>query len=435
MKHAFVSRSIAFGGSLLAIACEERIVQPAILALQQPGTGGECTTGAPPATFTVPPAQCEGRCCPKAPGCYPFSNPSPYSGAECLAQRDNTTETRWQLRQTLSVSIKPAGLVAPGIPGVLARRSELKSDQCGAPQGIGGFMQLTDFDTVAGVSRTGFAKFAPDLTSALAGKLCFVEQDVYQTDHALPRLYDPPPGWPNGLPAPMPMPWKVVPVSAAKLDKDFTLPADRTALLARFAAGGDLFGKASGVFYFDKEKGTMHGYSPVTYIVNYDSPSQYVVIPIREAELTQRFNDPAHPNCAGSLLGDNPDLPDDCVGDGTKLAWGCPKGNCAATELASTKIHGYFLIAELEQVFTLGQTLCSLFATGMYPNWTIPSSDQSCRRDPKWDPTDPVHGIPTGDWCATKNEAAQGDCHDALESLSYATFQAFPIQDGTCPPI
>jgi hypothetical protein len=431
MKHQFVIGACA---SLLAMACEERIIQPVIITLKQPRTDGGCTTGAPSAAPTVPPSKCEGRCCPTFPACYPSGNPSLYSGAECLAARDNTNESRWQLRQTMSVSLKPVGLAASAVASLLVHRSELTSEKCGAPLGTGGFMQLTDFDTAAGISRTGFAKYDPSLTSAVAAKLCFVQEDLFESPgYALRELYAPPAGWPNGLPSPMPMPWKVVPVTAAKLDSDFTLPGDRPRLLALLAEGGDLFGKFNGVFYFDKAKGTMHGYSPVTYIVNYDSPTQHVVIPIREAELTQRFNDPAHPNCVGSLLGDISAA--DCVGDGTNLAWGCPAGNCASGELAPTKIHGYFLIAELEQIFTAGQTLCNLFASGMYPNWTIPASDLSCRRDSKWNPLDPVRGIPTGDWCATTNEAAQGDCHDALESLSYATFQAFPIQDGTCSPL
>jgi hypothetical protein len=417
----------------MLVACEERIVQPMIVALKHPGTGGDCTTGVAPPTLTVPPPECAGHCCPTAKECYPFDNPSMYSGAECLAMRDNTDQSHWQLRQTLSVSVKPPGLALAAVASNLVHRSEFETAACGAPLGTGGFMQLTDFDKVAGISRTGFARYERSSTSAFAGGLCFVEELSYQSDGlGLPALYEPPPGWPKGLPAPMPMPWKVVPVSAAKLDRDFTLPADRTTLLARFAEGGDLFGKASGVFYFDESKGTMHGYSPVTYIVNYDSPTQHIVIPIREAELTQRFNDPEHPNCVGSFLGDNTALAADCSGDGTNRAWGCPQGNCAPGELAPTKIHGYFLIAELEQVPTAGQTLCKFFASDLFADWKFPDDNSKCRADPRWDPLDSVHGLPKGDWCATTNDEGNDGCHDALESVSYATFQAFPIREGTC---
>jgi len=76
-----------------------------------------------------------------------------------------------------------------------------------------------------------------------------------------------------------------------------------------------------------------------------------------------------------------------------------------------------------------------LFAgQGAYPNWTIPPDDQRCSRDPKWNALDPVHGLPPGDWCATTNEPATPDCHDAWQSVSFATFQAFPVADGVCTP-
>jgi hypothetical protein len=178
----------------------------------------------------------------------------------------------------------------------------------------------------------------------------------------------------------------------------------------------------------------MHGYSPITYIVNYDAADKYIIIPIRESELTQWMNDPAHPNCAGSLLGDNAALPADCSGDATNRLWGCPAGNCAADELAPTKVTGYFLIAELEQVTSLNQTLCSLFPGAPYKDWPI-VDNMTCRSNPAWNPRDPVKGLPAGDWCAATNQPAQGDCHDAWQSVSYSTFQAFPVNDGTCGPL
>jgi hypothetical protein len=413
------------------LSCEERIFQPVVVSLQEEDAGHEPNGAA--SCRTVPPPICEGRCCPTAAECYPFANPSPYSGAECLAQRDNTEQDRWQFRQTLSVSQKPAGLVAPGIPAVLARRSELPSSACGAPTGTSGFIQLIDFDRDLDTSRVGFAKFETDLLTAASSGLCFVEETSYTNPtYALPELYVPD-GWPAGLPPPMPMPWNVVSVTAARVPQDFDLARDRAEILARFAPGGALDGKANGIFYLDETTGYMHGYSPVTYIVNYDTASQYIVVPIRESEIKQWLNDPKHPNCAGVLLGDNPALPDSCVGDGTNRAWGCPEGTCAPDEFASTRVDGYFLLAELEQVFTLGQTLCSLFAgSGGYPDWTIPADARNCRGDPKWNPREPVTGLPRGDWCSTTNGPADDGCHDALQSISYATFQAFPIRDGSC---
>jgi hypothetical protein len=230
----------------------------------------------------------------------------------------------------------------------------------------------------------------------------------------------------------------VSPVTATQLDQDFTLPADRATLLARLDVGGDLNGKGNGVFFYDKTRGYMHGFSPVTYIVNYDNATQYAVVPIREAEITQWFNDPLHPNCSGSFLGANPALPATCIGDTTNRAWGCPEGNCAPTELAPTKIAGYFLLAELEQVSTVGQTFCNLFDSGVYPGWTITANaanDLTCRSDSHFNPLDSVNGLPRGDWCATTNQPGSDTCHDALQSVSYATFQAFPINDGVCPAI
>ena len=416
--------------------CEEKIYPTPIVSLLTQGAAGAapCASAGAPVTRTVPPPVCQGRCCPKDPGCYALGNPSMHSGAECLAMRDNTNQPRWQLRQTFSVSTKPPGLAAPPIPDFLAHRSELPSATCSASMGLGGFIQLVDFDTVGRVSRTGFAKFAATEADAVTTGLCFVEDDAYTTDHALPAVYAPPAGWPPGLPPPMAMPWKVVPSTAVQIDQDFTLPDDRKTLLARLTVGGDLYGKGSGVFYFDKTQGYMHGYSPVTYIVNYDSATSYVVVPIREAEMTQWLNDPAYPNCSGVFLGDNSAVPDTCVGDATNRLWGCPPGNCAAGESTPTKVQGYFLIAELEQLTSLGQTLCSLFAAGMYQSWAMPDK-MSCRSNPNWNALDPVSGLPAGDWCATTNDRATATCHDAWQSISFSTFQAFPIKDGTCAPL
>src|SRR6185295_17591687 len=57
----------------------------------------------------------------------------------------------------------PRGARQHDVARLLAHRSELKSEACRAPQGTGSFMQLTDFDTMAGISRTGFARYEPDL--------------------------------------------------------------------------------------------------------------------------------------------------------------------------------------------------------------------------------------------------------------------------------
>ncbi len=431
MKSWLVLSAITGTVAMLA-ACEEKIYPPPIVSLlpQASATGAPCTSAS--VARTVPPPRCEGKCCPTAQECYgPFGNPGMHSGAECLAKRENTNQQRWQFRQTFSISTAPAGLVAAPFPDVLAHRAELLSANCGAPMGTSGFMQLIDFDTAARVSRTGFARFVLNESDAVASQLCMVADDAYTTDHALPALYQPT-NWPPGLPPPMAMPWKVAPSIAVQLDSDFTLPDQRQALLGRLATGGDLAGNG-GIFYFDRTRGYMHAFSPLTYIVNYDNATSLVIVPIREAEMTQWLNDPAYPNCAGSFLGDGPAGQDTCVGGGTNRIWGCPAGNCLPDELAPTKIQGYFLIAEVEQVFSaIGQTLCVLF--GRYPDWPTPDN-KTCRSNPSWNAMDPVKGLPAWDWCAATNQPASGDCHDALQSVSFSTFQAFPIRDGTCAPL
>jgi hypothetical protein len=431
-KYVSVVIGIAFGALL---ACEERVVQPVVVALNPSGMATAPATSGSACGPTVTP-KCEGQCCPTAAACYPFGNPSPYSAAECLAERDNTDQPHWQFRQTMSVSTGPPGLAAAAIAALLVHSSELKSADCAASQGTGGFIQLIDLDRAAKRSRTGFASYANDLAATIAGGgLCFAEEPSYiDPMYALPSLYAPTADWPKGLPAPMPMPWRVGPTTAVRVDQDFVVALDRTAILARFDVGGDLYGNAGGIFYMNDATGVMHGFSPLTYIVTYTTGTVYSIVPIREAEITQRLNDPRHPNCSGMLLGASTDLPNSCVGDSTNRAWGCLAGTCSATERAPTRIDGYFLLAELEQVSALGQTLCVLFASESgYPGWTIPQNDLRCRANPNWNPMDPVKGLPRGDWCAAGNRAADDGCHDAWKSTSFSTFQAFPIRDGTCP--
>src|SRR5204863_499776 len=80
---------------------------------------------------------------------------------------------------------------------------------------------------------------------------------------------------------------------------------------------------------------------------------------------------------------------------------------------------GYVLIAELEQVYAaeFENTLCVVFS-GNDPATSKPNVDEegfyssatgSCRST-KWNPSDPVNGLPTGDWCAATNSAATAGC-------------------------
>jgi hypothetical protein len=410
------------------VACDSSL-QPEPVVQQGPARSAiACDGGKAP---LVP--KCEGKCCPKAAECYPKGNPSAYSGAECLAMQDNTGLGRRQYRQTMSISTAPPGFAAAQIGDILVKASGLKSEACGTPDAVSGFIQLIDFDHVNGTSRTGFAKFAPELGVAATEGLCFVEGVYDDPDRHLPA-FPTPAGWPPGLPPPMPLPWNMKVVTSLRVAEDFDLASSRTQILARFAEGGDLFGKFNGVFYFDEAAGYMHGFSPLVYILNYLDAKNYNAIPLREAEIKQRFNDPEHPNCAGSFLGDNPLLTANCLGSATNRLWGCPKGTCSKEEIAPTSVRGYFLLTELEQIYQLllDQTLCNAIPGGPYPGWT---TVKTCRSDPQWNPADPERGLPPGDWCAATNSKADAKCHDAWQSVSYSTFQAFKIQDGVCPAL
>ena len=439
-------------GALAAGSCDDVIEQPKIVQLKhdengQTGDGGH----------VVPPPLCGNEsCCPKpaeAPECYPGGlNPSEHSGAECFAQRDNTGEQHRQLRQTQSISTRPPGNAESTVAGILLARSGLHS-AC-TPGGVAGFIQLMDFDDQGDtkpendVAMTGFAAFVQEQSDAVAQGLCFVEDDYVDNDWALAALYVPT-DWPPGLPPPQPLPWKVKPVHAARYMEPFDLKKDRETILARLAPDGDL-GSAGydGIFYSDEARGYSHGYAPLGYIVTQESiavtttkPTAYNAIPIREAEITTQLNDPEHPNCAG-VFGAN-ELPTNCATSTGSPAWSCAPGNCAKDVLGPTKVEGYFLTVEAEQVHVglLRQTLCySLPGADGYPGWPITADGAgqlACRNNTaKWDPTDPVNGIPPGDWCARTNSEATSDCHDAWKSVSYSTFQAFPIQVGkTCPAL
>lgn len=439
-------------GVLATGACNDNIEQPKIVQLKHDETGPVGDGG-----HVVPEPMCSNEsCCPKAaeaPECYPGGkNPSDYSGAECLAQRDNTGAQHRQLRQTQSISVSPPGNADQTVAGILLARSGLHS-AC-TPGGVGGFIQLMDFDNLGNdkpeddVAMTGFAAFVQEQSDALAQGLCFVEDTYNDTAWTLPEVYAPT-DWPKGLPPPQVMPWSVKPVRAARYVKDFDLKTERDTILARLAPDGDLtLAGFTGVFYSDETRGYSHGYAPLGYIVTQDSisitptkPTTYNAIPIREAEITTLLNDPQHPNCVG-VFG-NQELPTNCATSTATPAWYCgPKGNCGEGATGPTKVEGYFLTVEAEQVHVglLKQTLCySLPGKDGYPGWPIAADgagELACRNNSNWDPRDPVKRIPPGDWCARTNSEANGDCHDAWKSVSYSTFQAFPIQVGkTCPAL
>lgn len=423
--------------SCLLVACDDKITEPR-LALPTIEAGADGDAAAPP--HVVPPAECVGACCPTDPACY--GTPAGYSGAECLAQFDNTSETRWQLRQTWSQSELPAGNAAIAVSTVLGLRSELPWPECNQDnEGVlgGMFMQLVDFDLATNIGRVGFAKAIPTdatgLSSALTNGLCMIEgpyQDA--TVPALPVNLTKGATWPAGLPDPMLLPWTAAPARAVGLTQDFDFAAERTTILAKFAPGGEYAAAGyTGIFYLDRAKGYLHGYAPLAFVAIYDSGGVNI-LPIREGEITAQINDPEHPNCVGIYRGDALDPTAGCTSSPTNPEWGCPGNECAVGK-APNVTKGYFLITELEQVFnsTLNQTICASDSVAVDAYGSDPAPTQRCRDWTKWDPANPATGLPMGDWCAETNSVATPECHNAFRSISYAAFQGFKIQANTCP--
>jgi len=73
----------------------------------------------------------------------------------------------------------------------------------------------------------------------------------------------------------------------------------------------------------------------------------------------------------------------------------------------------------------------------MNDGWAT-DTEKRCRKaknadgSAKWNPSDPVNGIPHGDWCAKTNSAATADCHDAYQRKSFHAFQAYTVKSDHC---
>lgn len=428
--------------SLIALSvlagCDDKITQPGMFPNRSTADGGGAdgaSTG-----HRVPSPKCNGACCPADTACY--ATPPDYSGPECLAQFDNTGQDRWQLRQTWSVSELPLGnsVANLNLANVLVFRSQLTWPACNMNAGdLGTFIQLVDFDLTKNVGRVGFAKFAPgtELSTDLSQGLCMVQGTYDDPQWVLPANMPMGQGWPAGLPPPMLLPYTFGPTQAKGLDADFDYAAHRTEILAKFAPGGEYQAAGfTGLFYLDRKNGRLHGFAPVAYVVVYDTATSLNVLPIRESEITAQINDPAHPNCVGVYRGDALDPASGCKGDLQKgnPAWGCPNNECPPMQ-APNVTKGYFLITELEQVHNslLSQTICNEDASIANGYGTDPAPATGCRQWAKWNPADPVNGLPMGDWCAETNSKATPTCHNAFRSISYAAFQGFRIQPNACP--
>ena len=432
-------------------------------------SGGSTPVGGSTGLGTGMNVTCMNACCPSSATCYSAGPMGP--GGGCMARIANTPD-HMQLRQTWIDITAPKGNTIPQVLQILNTFTQLNEAACNTPTGASGYMQALDLDLTAGVSTLGYTTYVTDTAAATSGGLCFADigtgvdaanpaggwKDIadYKANSAAPEKgYDfslpasqmsPTTNWPPGLPAPMPQPWKVTAGKNKMLPADFNVAADRAMLLQRLSPTGDL-GMAgfAGVFYYDRATGTTHGYSPVSWQVIYDPkanatdprPTSLIAIPIREAEIKYRVNDPQSPNCIGKYLPNNLDPTQGCSDPGmtaTKPAWGGIFD--ADTGEGDAYAQGYFLITELEQVYSvvLQQTLCVSYPTkdvSIANKWAT-ATETRCRKSALWNPSDPANGLPMGDWCAATNGPATPTCHDAYLSKSFHAFQAFKVKTEHC---
>jgi hypothetical protein len=398
-------------------------------------------------------------CCPTAGECYSDATLGKSApGAECLATQDNTGKKRIQMRQQWIRATRPDGNTTAIVYGVLAGRSELPWNACNqgySPLGKGGYIQIIDFnledpDINKHVSHVGYAKFVPDngLQAVLNDGFCY-GQEQYAGDEAYrlgPDGMTPSDDYPAGLPKPMPLkdaggtstPWTVKPARAKRLPADFDVTADRAELLAYFDTNNpDNIAKDgfNSVFYFDEATGRSHGFSAMSWTIVYAADgSTHLSIPIREVETRSQFNDKDSPNCVGAYRADalDPSAANPCTSTvADNPPWGCKDDSCAVGESPATT-KGYFLISELEQIYSadLQVTLCVSYPTQakMETEGFWNPDTKSCR-SATWNPTAAGNaGIPKGDWCAATNSAATATCHDAWRSESFHVYAGAKIQ-------
>lgn len=391
---------------------------------------------------------CKGSCCPTDGVCYGVDtgkNPDKV-GDECLAMRDQTkggpNGNRLQFRQTWARATAPKGNTDPIVYQVLSGGATLplgatcKMAESGAATG---FMQLLDVDLTDPdpMNHTTTSGYAPWFTidqynaGAKTNGLCMVEDTYNNPMYALGAdQMSSTANWPANLgPQPMPQPWTVRPAVLARRMTDFNVATDRAALLDETEMRGK-----DGVFFRDDATGYSHGYTKLAWVyVAAGGNETGIAIPIREVETIYQANDTTEQTCMGAYRGDA--LPaDSCAStDPTDPPWGWPDGSKPGE--APAKTVGYFLITELEQVYSsvLGRTLCTSYP-GVADSTADGFPDTTCRASAKWDPTAADNaGLPTGDWCAATNSEATATCHDAFRSVTFHTFAAHDISDTRCP--
>jgi hypothetical protein len=390
-----------------------------------------------------------------------------------VATQDNTGKTHIQMRQQWIRAITPKGNTVPLVYGVLSGRTQLPWAMCNqtGALGSGGYIQIIDFflggtDKSKHYSTVGYTKFVPG--PATPGDKTFTPTDVLtngfcfgtQTQMGGPAANGQDYGltadevgtgadFPPGLPKPMYLKgnaagWPVGPTKAKRLEADFDVCTARKDLLAKLDPAGEYGAQGfGGVFYFDDATGSSHGFGRLGWVVVYDGTgATHITIPIREVETRSKFNNKDAPNCVGTYLANAID-PTTCQAgtDPTQPAWG--GGDCGATlgkaacgpGEAPASTTGYFLISELQQIYAndLQHTLCVTYpgqdSAGKYVvegEGFYDAATSSCKT-PKWNPNDPVNGLPRGDWCAATNSPASEGCHDAWQSKSFHVYAGAKI--------
>jgi len=389
-----------------------------------------------------------------APACKP-TNSACYvngdmngPGNECLATRNNEGQNRVQIRSVWARSIAPAGNTSPTVYDILRLRSSLGWRDCNTPEGLGGFILMTDWDRsnpdpLMQTVRTGYATYhtlpapSPNPVDLVSQGLCMIEYERAAADDKFGNLMMP------ANSGALPFPWKIGPRISKRVMADFTQEE-------MFAQN---IPQDEGRVFIDEAKGYIHGYTPLSWVTVLDSRSGGIAIPLRHFDIKSQFNDNKF-NCAGRFRAEALDPARSCDSPAQdNPQWGCkedsacppPGFNDSDTKgpgRGATFVKGHFLILDLERIYSvaLGATLCvtypgtpvnDLIAQG----WAARTPDgANCRGGSKWNPALPDDaGLPPGDWCSRSNSAATATCHDAYRSLTYGAGQGFKIKDGTCP--
>ena len=387
-------------------------------------------------------------CTPKDSACYPTGDLAG-PGSECLAQRDNSRETRVQTRGVWVRQLSPRPGEGEVIYDILRLRSEILWPACGAPRGRGGFIHLFDWDRsnpdpLAQTVRTGYATYHVNTAPGTApidlvrDGLCMAEFERTLADDRFGEL-----ALPYGMG--LSYPWRIRPVVSKRVAVDFD---QRT-------FSPDLIPEGEGRIFIDEASGYVHGYAPLAWVTILDSPTRGMALPIRQLEIKTQFNDGTF-NCVGRHRAEALDPNRNCDSTGPpNPTWGCKDDrDCPPAAFgdqsgitgpgAGPKVAtGHHLIVDLERIYsdTLAATLCVTWPgipsdDQVAAGWAArtPDGSTNCRGGSRWNPSLPDDaGLPMGDWCSRTNSPATPTCHDAFRNVTYGAEQAFKIKDGTCP--